>query len=358
MTDILDIIRPDDWHVHLRDGALLGDVARHTARQFGRAIVMPNLRPPITTPEMARAYRQRIMEAVGPEADFEPLMTAYLTDSIDPDAIAAGFEAGDWVAAKLYPANATTNSDAGVTDIQRIEPVLKRMAEIGMPLLIHGEVTEAHVDVFDREAEFIERTLAPLIERHPELRVVLEHITTEQAANFVTENSGRDAQGRLLLAATITPQHLLYNRNALFKGGLQPHWYCLPVLKREVHRKALLKAATSGLPQFFLGTDSAPHARHLKEMSCGCAGCYSAPYAMAMYAEAFEQMEALESVELFEKFCSLNGPAFYGLPVNEGVFELQRKSFEVPQRLPFVTESGIVPLRAGEVLDWTVTRLR
>ena len=373
MTNNLTITRPDDWHLHVRDGAALQTVVPHTAAQFGRAIIMPNLKPPVTTVDQAVAYRQRILDAVEKACltgdysvqdqdvmrQFEPLMVLYLTGATSPQEIEKAAGSGVVKAVKLYPAGATTNSEAGVSDLLgQCGAVLQAMELHGLPLLVHGEVTDTNVDVFDREAAFVETVMRPLRRQFPNLRVVFEHITTEQAATFVTENSGRDAQGRLLLAATITPQHLLYNRNALFKGGLQPHWYCLPVLKREVHRKALLSAATSGLPQFFLGTDSAPHAKHLKEMSCGCAGCYSAPYAMAMYAEAFEQVGALESSELFEKFCSLNGPAFYGLPVNEGAFELQRKPFEVPQRLPFLTESGIVPLRAGEVLDWTVTRLR
>ena len=342
MTDILDIIRPDDWHVHLRDGALLGDVARYTARQFGRAIVMPNLRPPITTPEMARAYRQRILDAVGEAADFQPLMTAYLTDSIDPDAIAAGFEAGDWVAAKLYPANATTNSDAGVTDIQRIEPVLKRMAEIGMPLLIHGEVTESHVDVFDREAEFIERILAPLIERHPDLRVVLEHITTEQAVDFVR---GAGAQ----VAATITAHHLTINRSDLFRGGIRPHLYCLPIAKRERHRLALRAAATSGDPSFFLGTDTAPHRVTDKESACGCAGIFSAPCALEVYAEVFDDEGALDRLE---GFASRHGPAFYRMPENSSRVRLRRSNWEVPATLPLSDGGSIHPFRGGETLAW------
>lgn len=373
MIQTIQISPPDDWHLHLRDGEALEHVVAATALNFRRAIVMPNLKPPVTTVDMATAYRERILAAIdkacssGDYSDeqcevmrqFEPLMVLYLTGATSPDEIEKASASGVVQAVKLYPAGATTNSEAGVSDLLgQCSAVLKAMQAHGMPLLVHGEVTDADVDVFDREAAFVEIVMKPLRKQFPNLRVVFEHITTEQAATFVTENSGRDSQGRLLLAATITPQHLLYNRNALFKGGLQPHWYCLPVLKREVHRKALLTAATSGLPQFFLGTDSAPHARHLKEMSCGCAGCYSAPYAMAMYAEAFEQADALKDVALFERFCSLNGPAFYGLPVNKGIFEMQRTKFEVPTRLPFVTETGIVPLRAGETLDWTVTRLR
>lgn len=373
MIQTLQIAPPDDWHLHLRDGEALKHVVAATALNFRRAIVMPNLKPPITTVDQATAYRDRILAAVemacatgnyteeeqAAMRQFQPLMVLYLTGATSPAEIEKAANSGVVNAVKLYPAGATTNSEAGVSDLLgQCSAVLQAMESHGLPLLVHGEVTDADVDVFDREAAFVDTVMKPLRKQFPNLRVVFEHITTEQAATFVTENSGRDSQGRLLLAATITPQHLLYNRNALFKGGLQPHWYCLPVLKREVHRKALLKAATSGLPQFFLGTDSAPHAKHLKEMSCGCAGCYSAPYAMAMYAEAFEQAGALETAELFEKFCSLNGPAFYGLPVNEGKFELQRKKFDVPERLPFITDSGIVPLRAGESLNWTVTRLR
>lgn len=373
MIQTIQIAPPDDWHLHLRDGEALEHVVAATALNFRRAIVMPNLKPPVTTVEQAQAYRTRILAAVEKACasgqysaeeqavmrQFDPFMVLYLTGATSPLEIEKAAASGVVRAVKLYPAGATTNSEAGVSDLLgQCGEVLSTMQMCGLPLLVHGEVTDSNVDVFDREAAFVETVMKPLRQRFPDLRVVFEHITTEQAATFVTNNSGRDAQGRLLLAATITPQHLLYNRNALFRGGLQPHWYCLPVLKREVHRQALLKAATSGLPQFFLGTDSAPHARHLKEMSCGCAGCYSAPYAMAMYAEAFEQMGALDDVALFEKFCSLNGPAFYGVPVNQGCFELQRKPFVVPERLPFVTDSGIVPLRAGETLDWTVTRLR
>ncbi|HEX4855374.1 MAG TPA: dihydroorotase [Limnobacter sp.] len=371
MIQTIRIAPPDDWHLHLRDGEALEYVVAATALNFRRAIVMPNLKPPVTTVEQAAAYRERILKAVEKACasgsftneeqqvmrQFQPLMVLYLTGATQPAEIEKAVSSGVVQAVKLYPAGATTNSEAGVSDLLgQCSSVLQAMQALGLPLLVHGEVTDSHVDVFDREAVFVETVMKPLRERFPGLRVVFEHITTEQAARFVTEFSSLDAEGRPMLAATITPQHLLYNRNALFKGGLQPHWYCLPVLKREVHRKALLTAATSGLPQFFLGTDSAPHARHLKEMSCGCAGCYSAPYAMSLYAEAFEQAGALQDASLFEKFCSLNGPAFYGMPVNQGVYELQRRPFEVPRQLPFVTESGIVPLRAGETLDWTVTR--
>lgn len=368
--DTFTIIPPDDWHLHLRDGEALDHVVAATALNFRRAIVMPNLKPPVTTTEQAIAYRSRILQSVEKAAQtggfsedqqsvmrkFDPLMVLYLTGATQPEEIRRAASSGVVKAVKLYPAGATTNSEAGVSDLLgQCAAVLAEMEKLGLPLLVHGEVTDAHVDVFDREAEFIETVMKPLRAQFPRLRVVFEHITTRQAAEYVTQNATRDEQGRLLLAATITPQHLLYNRNAIFKGGLQPHWYCLPILKREEHRVALLKAATSGLPQFFLGTDSAPHARHLKEASCGCAGCYSAPYAMQMYAEAFDSMGALDEPGVFEKFCSTNGPAFYGLPVNSGEFVFRREPSTVPDRLPFLTETGIVPLRAGEVLEWSVS---
>ncbi len=371
MTQTLRISPPDDWHLHLRDGEALERVVAATALNFRRAIVMPNLKPPVTTVEQAKAYRERILAAVekacgsGDYSDeeqavmrqFDPLMVLYLTGATSPAEIERAAQSGVVKAVKLYPAGATTNSEAGVSDLLgQCQAVLQAMQAHDLPLLVHGEVTDSHVDVFDREAAFIDQVMKPLRATFPNLRVVFEHITTAQAAEFVTQYSTRDERGRLLLAATITPQHLLYNRNALFSGGLQPHWYCLPVLKREVHRQALLKAATSGLPQFFLGTDSAPHAKHLKEMSCGCAGCYSAPFALSMYAEAFEQAGALDNVELFNQFCSVNGPAFYGLPVNEGCFELVRQPQQVPEHLPFVGGGTIVPLRAGESLNWTVSR--
>lgn len=371
MIQTLRISPPDDWHLHLRDGEALERVVAATALNFRRAIVMPNLKPPVTTVDQAKAYRERILAAVEKACDsgeysldeqavmrrFDPLMVLYLTGATSPTEIERAAQSGVVKAVKLYPAGATTNSEAGVSDLLgQCEAVLQAMQAHDLPLLVHGEVTDSHVDVFDREAAFIEQVMKPLRAKFPNLRVVFEHITTAQAAEFVTQYSTRDDRGRLLLAATITPQHLLYNRNALFSGGLQPHWYCLPVLKREVHRQALLKAATSGLPQFFLGTDSAPHAKHLKEMSCGCAGCYSAPFALGMYAEAFEQANALDSVDLFNQFCSVNGPAFYGLPVNEGFFELTRQPERVPEHLPFVGGSTIVPLRAGESLNWTVSR--
>ncbi|MFN4329593.1 MAG: dihydroorotase [Limnobacter sp.] len=365
--DTLHIAPPDDWHVHLRDGDALDHVIAATALNFRRAIVMPNLKPPVTTTLLAMAYRDRILASIEKACasgqyssseqailrQFQPLMVLYLTGATSPTEVDRALASGVVHAVKLYPAGATTNSEAGVSDLLgQCSAVLERMQTLGLPLLVHGEVTDAHVDVFDREARFIDEVMVPLRERFPALRVVFEHITTRQAAQFVTEQAGVDASGRQLLAATITPQHLLYNRNALFSGGLQPHWYCLPVLKREEHRVALLDAATSGLPQFFLGTDSAPHARHLKEASCGCAGCYSSPYALGLYAEAFDAAGALNH---FEAFASLNGPAFYGLPVNSGRVVLTRNPQDIPERLPFVTDSGIVPLRAGSSVQWSVT---
>lgn len=342
MTDTpnrLTIRRPDDWHVHLRDGAVLQGVARHTAHQFARAIVMPNLSPPVTTVEAGRAYRERIVAAAGP--GFTPLMTAYLTDSIAPDEVARGHSDGVFTAAKLYPAHATTGSAHGVTDVANIRKVLERMEAIGMPLLVHGEVTDAHVDIFDREAVFIERTLAPLVRDLPGLKVVFEHITTAEAAAFVAESGPN-------VAATITPQHLHINRNAMFAGGIRPHMYCLPVAKREHHRLALRKAATSGSAKFFLGTDSAPHAVGAKEAACGCAGIFNAPYALESYIAVFEEEGALDK---FEGFASLNGPAFYGLPVNEGTVTLEKAPVTVPDVID-ANGTPIVPFHAGETLGW------
>jgi len=333
-SQTLTIRRPDDWHVHLRDGDMLRKVAPYTARQFARAIIMPNLVPPVTTPEAASAYRERIREATGPS--FEPLMTCYLTDTIDPDELERGHEQGVWIAAKLYPAGATTNSASGVTDIRNIYPTLARMEEIGMVLCVHGEVTDAHVDVFDREAVFIERVLEPVTREFPALKIVLEHITTEDAASFVL--------GRPNIAATVTPQHLIINRNALFAGGLRPHFYCLPVAKREKHRLAVRAAATSGAANIFLGTDSAPHTREAKESGCGCAGIYNAPFALESYATVFEQENALDKLEAF---ASINGPRFYGLPVNEDTVTLDRMEVQVPNEI-----GGIVPFHAGETLGW------
>jgi dihydroorotase len=346
----LQLRRPDDWHVHLRDGAMLQAVAPATARVFARAIVMPNLSPPITTVAMARAYRERILAVVAaaapantPAAAFTPLMTAYLTDDTDPAELERGQAEGIFTACKLYPANATTNSAAGVTDLAQLTRVLETMERIGLPLLIHGEVTDPEVDVFDREAVFVERHLTPLLMNHPGLRVVLEHITTTEAADFVRSASPN-------LAATITPHHLHINRNALFRGGLRPDLYCLPVAKREQHRQALRAAATSGNPKFFLGTDSAPHPRSAKESACGCAGIYNAPHALESYATVFEEEGALDRLEAF---ASEFGPRFYRLPLNEDTITLERHDQLVPQRLG-EGELAVVPFHAGELLGWRV----
>ena len=339
--DTITIRRPDDWHLHFRDGATMQAVVPHTARQFARAIVMPNLSPPVTTTAMAAAYRERIVAAVPEGVDFTPLMTAYLTDDTDPDDLARGFESGVLTAAKLYPAGATTNSASGVTDVRRIEGVLERMADIGMPLCVHGEVTSAEIDIFDREAVFIERVLQPLVERLPDLRVIFEHITTRQAVDFVDQSSDN-------VAATITPQHLHINRNAILVGGIRPHMYCLPVAKREEHRLALRKAATSGSAKYFLGTDSAPHHRHAKESDCGCAGIFNAPFALESYLAVFDEENALDR---FEGFASLNGPRFYRLPVNEGTITLERSETRVPGEVEGGGEP-VVPFHAGETLGW------
>lgn len=337
-SQTLTIRRPDDWHVHLRDGDMLKAVAPYTARQFARAIVMPNLAPPVTTPEAAAAYRERIVEATGP--GFTPLMTCYLTDETGADAVRRGFEQGIWVAAKLYPAGATTNSASGVTNIRAIYPVLEAMQEIGMVLCVHGEVTDPAVDVFDREAVFIDRILSRVADDFPALKIVLEHITTRDAVEFV--------RGRERIGATVTPQHLIINRNALFAGGLRPHAYCLPVAKREEHRLAVRNAATSGAPNIFLGTDSAPHARHAKESGCGCAGIFNAPFALESCASVFDAENALDKLEAF---VSENGARFYGLPLNEGTVTLERAEVEVPKR---IESDGIelVPFHAGETLGW------
>jgi dihydroorotase len=332
-SQTLTIRKPDDWHVHLRDGEMLQKVAPHTARQFARAIVMPNLVPPVASVEAARDYRKRILEATAP--GFTPLMTCYLTDQANPDEIARGHSEGVWVAAKLYPAGATTNSASGVTDIRNIYPALARMEKVGMVLCVHGEVTDPEVDVFDREAVFIDRILTRLTSDFPELKIVLEHITTSDAVDFV-------ATGRV--GATITPQHLIINRNALFAGGLRPHAYCLPVAKREEHRLAVRRAAVSGWANVFLGTDSAPHARHAKESACGCAGIFNAPYALESYAGVFEEEGALDKLEAF---ASINGARFYGLPVNEETVTLQHEEVEVPHEI-----EGLVPFHAGETLGW------
>jgi dihydroorotase len=342
----LSLRRPDDWHVHLRDGALLQAVLPSTAAQFARAIVMPNLSPPITTVAAALAYRQRILAALPDGSGFTPLLTAYLTDTIDPAELERGFAAGVFTACKLYPANATTNSAAGVSDLAKLSAVFETLERIGMPLLIHGEVTDAEIDIFDREAVFIERHLQPLLRRHPGLKVVLEHITTAEAAAFVAASDFK-------LAATITPHHLHINRNAMFRGGLRPDFFCLPVAKREQHRLALRAAAISGNPRFFLGTDSAPHPRHAKEAACGCAGIFNAPYAIESYALAFEQEGALDRLEAF---ASEFGPRFYGLPLNEERLTLVREAQLVPSRLHLNDAAGeavdLVPFHAGELLPW------
>lgn len=337
----LTITRPDDWHLHLRDGSVLVDVLPHTAAQFARAIVMPNLKPPVTTTAMASAYRDRILAALPKGMAFEPLMVLYLTDNTQPDEIRKAVESGFVHGVKLYPAGATTNSDAGVTDLQRCMPALEMMQELGLPLLIHGEVTDSEIDVFDREAVFIDRILQPLRKQLPQLRIVFEHITTQEAVHYV-----RDAEGPI--AATITAHHLLYNRNAIFKGGVRPHYYCLPILKRETHRRALMQAASSGNPRFFLGTDSAPHSKGLKEHSCGCAGCYTALHAMELYAHAFEEAGALDKLEGFASFF---GPDFYKLPRNKDHITLQRQDWIVPEEL-VMQSITIVPLDAGATLAW------
>lgn len=338
--DQLTLTRPDDWHLHLRDGVALQAVLPYTARQFARAIVMPNLRPPVTTAAAAVAYRERILAALPAGMSFEPLMTLYLTDNLPPEEIVRAKAAGV-VAVKLYPAGATTNSDAGVTDIRKTYKTLEALQREGLLLLVHGEVTAGEIDVFDREAVFIDQVMQPLRKDFPELRVVFEHITTKDAADYV-------ASSDRFTAATITAHHLLYNRNALFTGGLRPHYYCLPVLKRELHRQALLKAATSGSAKFFLGTDSAPHAAQLKENSVCGAGCFTAPSALELYAEAFEAMNALDKLE---GFASFHGPDFYGLPRNQGTVTLKREPLTLPETLPF-GDALIKPLRAGETLAW------
>ncbi len=345
-TTQLTITRPDDWHLHLRDGAALEAVVADTARQFARAIIMPNLKPPVTTTEQALAYRGRILEALkkaggNPDA-FTPLMTLYLTDNTTSEEIFRAYESGQVYAVKLYPAGATTNSDAGVTDLLgKCTKALEALEKCGMPLLVHGEVTDPSIDLFDREAIFVERVMKPLRRAFPALKVVFEHITTKEGAEYV-----RDAEGPI--AATITPQHLLYNRNAIFQGGVRPHFYCLPVLKLETHRLALVEAATSGSPRFFLGTDSAPHARGLKEHACGCAGCYTALHAMELYATAFDAVGKLDKLE---GFASFHGPDFYGLPRNTGTLTLVREAYQVPEEVAF-GNTTLVPLAAGEALTW------
>ena len=338
----ISIVRPDDWHLHLRDGEALKAVLPHSARQFARAIIMPNLRPPVTTVAAAEAYRARIVAALPEGASFEPLMTLYLTDNTPADEIRRAADSGFVKAVKLYPAGATTNSDAGVTDLRKCDAALAEMEKLGMPLLVHGEVTDPAIDIFDRESVFIETVLQPLLARRPGLRVVFEHITTADAAQFVA-SAGEN------VAATITAHHLLYNRNAIFTGGVRPHYYCLPVLKREKHRAALVAAATSGSHKFFLGTDSAPHARSTKEAACGCAGCYTAHAALELYAEAFEAAGALDRLEAFASF---NGPDFYRLPRNSTTATLEKQPWVVPEAFAFVGGDPLVPLCAGESLGW------
>jgi len=339
----ITLTQPDDWHLHLRDGEALAAVAAHSARRFARAIVMPNLNPPVTTTDMARSYRQRILDAVPSGMGFEPLMTLYMTDRLTSAEVIKAKQSGIVKAVKLYPAGATTHSDAGVTDIRRLYPVLETLQEQRLPLLIHAEVTDPEVDIFDREAVFIERHLAPLVKTFPALPIVFEHITTKQAVDFV-----QGAEGTL--AATLTVQHLRYNRNAMLAGGIRPHFYCLPILKRESHRQALIDAATSGDPRFFLGTDSAPHPQPAKECACGCAGCFTAHAAIELYAEVFEGAGALERLE---GFASLYGPDFYGLPRNPGSITLEKRPWQVPESYPFGGHP-VVPLGAGQWVQWRI----
>ncbi|ERT12452.1 dihydroorotase [Photorhabdus temperata] len=339
----IKIRRPDDWHIHFRDGEMLKTVVPYTSHYFGRAIVMPNLLPPITEVASAKAYRDRILAAI-PEGDnFQPLMTCYLTDSTDSSQIEIGYKEGIFTACKLYPANATTNSSHGVSDIKNIYPLLGIMEKLGIPLLVHGEVTASHIDIFDREARFIEQVMEPLRNQFPALKVVFEHITTREAAQYVLEGGNN-------LGATLTPQHLMFNRNHMLVGGIRPHLYCLPILKRNIHQDALRAAVASGCNRFFLGTDSAPHALHKKESPCGCAGVFNAPSALPAYATVFEEMNALQH---FEAFCSLNGPGFYGLPVNEGFVELTRKSSTVIEHIDCNNEK-LIPFLAGEDARWEV----
>ncbi len=340
---VLKIRRPDDWHIHLRDDEMLKTVVPYTSQVFGRAIVMPNLVPPVTTVAAARAYRDRILAAVPQGHNFTPLMTCYLTNSLAASELVNGFEQGVFTAAKLYPANATTNSSHGVSDVTGIYPLFEQMQKIGMPLLIHGEVTDPAIDIFDREARFIEQVMEPIRQQFPELKIVFEHITTKEAAQYVQA-------GNRFLGATITPQHLMFNRNHMLVGGIRPHLFCLPILKRNVHQEALRQAVASGSDRFFLGTDSAPHLKHRKESSCGCAGCFNAPNAIPAYAAVFEQLGALEH---FETFCSLNGPRFYGLPLNEDFIELQRVPTTQPEEITLGNES-VIPFLAGETLNWSL----
>ncbi|QXP83187.1 dihydroorotase [Methylococcus sp. ANG] len=343
--DSITLATPDDWHLHLRDGAAMADIVDHSARQFGRAVVMPNLKPPVTTVAAALEYRGRILAALPENARFEPLMALYLTDATPADEIRRAAETPEIIGFKLYPAGATTHSEAGVTGIEKVHRALEALERHGVPLLIHGEVTDAEVDIFDREARFIESVLEPLVRGFPELRIVLEHVTTKEGVEFVQSRGPR-------VGATITAHHLLYNRNALLAGGIRPHHYCLPVLKRESHRRALVAAATSGDAHFFLGTDSAPHPRPQKESACGCAGCYTALTAMELYAIAFERAGALH---MLERFASHNGADFYGRPRNRGTLTLHRTPWQIPDALPFGAES-LVPAMAGEPLAWRASR--
>jgi dihydroorotase len=342
--DTITFTRPDDWHLHLRDGEALKSILPDTARRFARAIVMPNLKPPVTTVALADAYRQRILAALPPALSFRPLMTLYLTDNTPAAEIDAARASGFVHAVKLYPAGATTNSDAGVTDLTKCGATLARMEKLGMPLLVHGEVTDPAIDVFDREAVFIDKVMAPLLQDFPGLCVVFEHITTKDAADFVKESPAN-------IAATITAHHLLLNRNAMFQGGMRPHHYCLPVLKRETHRQALLRCATSGSPKFFLGTDSAPHGKRTKEAACGCAGCYTAHAGIELYAEAFDAQNALD---MLEGFTSFYGADFYGLPRNQDRITLVKQPWQVPAELPFLADDALVPLRSGESIAWAL----
>lgn len=343
LPTVLKMRRPDDWHLHLRDDNVLATVLPFTSRHFGRAIVMPNLTPPITSIASALAYRERILAAIPAGDDFQPLMTCYLTDSLDAKEVVSGFQQGVFTAAKLYPANATTNSSFGVTDVANLYPILEQMADIGMPLLIHGEVTDPAIDIFDREARFIESVMDPLRKRFPTLKIVFEHITTREAAQYVLD-------GDRYLGATVTPQHLMFNRNHMLVGGVRPHLYCLPILKRNIHQQALRDAVASGSDRFFLGTDSAPHARHKKEASCGCAGVFNAQAALCAYATVFEEIGALDKLEAF---CSLNGPAFYGLPINEGSIELHKATTAFPESIA-LGDDALVPFLAGQTLNWQV----
>lgn len=344
MADRITLRRPDDWHVHLRDGAMLKEVVNYTARQFARAIVMPNLAQPVTSVATGEAYRARITEAADPDLKFTPMMTCYLTDSLDAGEVERGFGSGVFTACKLYPANATTNSSHGVTDVANIYPVLEAMQRIGMPLLVHGEVTDPHIDVFDREAVFIDKVLTNVIRDFPALKVVFEHITTADAVEFVNASGAN-------VGATITPHHLHINRNAMFAGGIRPHFYCLPVAKREKHRLALRAAAVSGSPKYFLGTDSAPHTNNAKESACGCAGIFNAPFALESYAQVFDEEGALDK---FEAFASVNGPNFYGLPLNEGKITLERADHTVPETLG-PASAPVTPFMAGETIPWRMS---